>query len=114
MEFRVPVTGGIRERNEFAAAKLSKQKAIVNLKEIEMQIGNALSTAILKVNNLRLSVDNYRSVISFHEKLLENQIARLEAGVIDSRTVLETEDKLFEARISVLENLVSYQKALLE
>ncbi len=113
-EFRIPVTGGMRERNEYAAAKLSKEKAIVNLKEIEVQIANALSTALLKVKNLRESVENHKSVINFHQRLLENQVARLRAGVVDSRTVLETEDKLFEARVSLLENLVSYQKALLE
>ncbi len=114
VELRIPVTGGIRERNEYAAAKLSKQKAIVNLKEIEVQLGNALGTAILKVNNLRESVGSHRTVISFHQQLLENQVARLQAGVIDSRAVLETEEKLFEARIALLENMVAYQKSLLE
>jgi outer membrane protein len=114
VELRIPVTGGIRERNEYAAAKLSKQKAIVNLKDIEVQLGNALGTAILKVSNLRESVEDHRTVISFHQQLLENQVTRLQAGVIDSRTVLETEEKLFEARIALLENLVAYQKSLLE
>ncbi len=114
LEFRIPVTGGIRERNEYAAAKLSKEKAIVNLKEIEVQIGNALSTAILKVNNLHESVQNHRTVIGFHQQLLQNQVTRLQAGVIDSRTVLDTEDKLFDARVALLENLVSYKKSLLE
>ena len=73
-----------------------------------------MNTAILKVNNLRESVENHRSVIDFHQQLLETQLARLDVGVIDSRTVLETEEKLFEARMSALENLVLYQKALLE
>ena len=114
VELRIPITGGIKERNEYKAAQLSKKKSLVSLKEIEVQIGNALNTAILKVNNLRESVENHRSVIDFHQQLLETQLARLEVGVIDSRTVLETEEKLFEARMSALENLVLYQKALLE
>ena len=114
IEFRIPITGGIRERNEYEAAKLTKQKALVGLKEIEVQIGNALNTAILKVKNLHESIENHRSVIAFHEQLIENQLARLEVGVIDSRTVLETEEQLFEARIALLDNLVQYQKALLE
>jgi outer membrane protein len=114
VEMRIPVTGGIRERNEYKAAQLSKQKSLVNLKEIEVQIGNALGTAMMKVRNLRDSVQNHRSVISFHQQLLENQLARLEVGVIDSRTVLETEEKLFEARMAALDSLVLYQKALLE
>jgi hypothetical protein len=79
-----------------------------------VQIGNALNTAIMKVNNMRESVQNHRSVISFHQQLLDSQLARLEVGVLDSRTVLETEEKLFEARMTLLETLVQYQKALLE
>jgi len=114
VELRIPLTGGVRERNELKAAELSKQKSLVNLKEIEVQMGNALSTSILKVNNARGSVENHRSVITFHERLLATQMARLEVGVIDSRTALETEEKLFEARMALLENLVAYQKALLE
>jgi outer membrane protein TolC len=114
VELRIPVTGGIKERNDYRAAVLSQQKSLVSLKEIEVQIGNALSTAMLKVTNLRQSADSQRSVINFHEQLLETQLARLEVGVIDSRTVLETEEKLFEARMALLDNLVQYQKALLE
>lgn len=114
VEMRIPVTGGIKERNEYKAAKLAKQKALVGLKEIEVQVGNALNTSILKVKNLRQSIDSYRSVINFHQELLETQLARLEVGVVDSRAVLETEEKLFEAKVAVLENMVQYQKALLE
>ncbi|MGV3775042.1 MAG: TolC family protein [Verrucomicrobiales bacterium] len=114
VELRIPVTGGIKERNEYKAAKLAKEKALVGIKEIEVQMGNALNTSLLKVNNLRESVRNHQSVIDFHQQLLETQLARLEVGVLESRTVLETEEKLFEARITQLENLVQYQKALLE
>jgi outer membrane protein TolC len=114
VEFRIPITGGMKERNDYKAAELSQQKSLVNLKEIEVQIGNALNTAMLKVNNLRQNADSHRSVINFHQQLLETQLARLDVGVIDSRTVLETEEKLFEARMALLDNLVQYQKALLE
>jgi outer membrane protein TolC len=114
LEFRIPITGGIRERNELKAARLSKQKALVNLKEIEVQVGNALSTGILKVRNLGDSANDQLAVISFHRQLLETQLTRLEAGVIDSRTVLDTEEKFFQARMAHLENLIAYKKALLE
>jgi outer membrane protein len=114
IELRIPITGGIRERNELKAARLSKQKALINLKEIEVQVGNALSTAILKVRNLGDSAEDQLSVISFHRQLLETQLTRLEAGVIDSKTILDTEEKFFQARMAHLENIVAYKKALLE
>ncbi|HYE33601.1 MAG TPA: TolC family protein [Methylomirabilota bacterium] len=114
LEMRIPVTGGIREKNELEAAKLSKQKALLGIKEIEVQIGNALDTAILKVRNLAESIRNYQSVENFNKELLETQLARLEVGQIESRLVLETEEKLSEARIAIADALVQYQKALLE
>ncbi|MFO1500741.1 MAG: TolC family protein [Verrucomicrobiota bacterium] len=114
VEMRIPVTGGVRERNEYEAAKLARQRALLGLKEIELQIGNALESATYKTRSYRDNVQNFNSVVDFHQQLLSSQMDRLKVGRIDSRTVLETEEKLFEARISALENLVQYQKAFLE
>ncbi len=114
VEMRVPVTGGIRERNEFEAAKLGQQRALLGLKEIELQIGNALESAMYKTRSYLENVQSYEAVVNFHQQLLDSQMERLKVGRIDSRTVLETEEKLFEARIAALENLIQYQKAFLE
>jgi outer membrane protein len=114
VEMRIPVTGGVRERNEYAASKLARQRALVGLKEIEMQIGNALESVMHRVRSYEDNVQSYRAVVEFHEQLLSSQLERLKVGRIDSRTVLETEEKLFEARIAALENLVFYAKAFLE
>ncbi len=114
VELRLPLSGGIKERNEYEAAKLSKKKSLLALKEVEVQIVNSLDTALLKVSNQRESAKNYQAVAKFHEQLLATELARLEVGKTDSRTVLETEEKLFEARISTLDAIIRYQKALLE
>src|SRR5207244_7283899 len=94
--------------------KLSKQKALLGLKEIEVQIANALESALLKVHSLQANVESYRSVVDFHERLMKSQLERLDLGRLDSRAVLETEEKLFEAKLAVVDSLVQYQKALLE
>lgn len=114
LEMRIPLSGGLKERNEYEAAKLSKKKALLALKELEVQIVNSLDTALLKVRNQRESVKSYESVTRFHQQLLESELAKLEVGKADSRTVLETEEKLFEARISTIDALVRFQKANLE
>ena len=114
LEMRIPVTGGVKERNELAAAKLARQKALLGLKEVETQIGNALQVGIQKVQSAMANVTNYQSVVDFHAQLLKSQMERLDVGRIDSRTVLETEEKLFEARIAVADSMVQYRKALLE
>lgn len=114
VELRIPVTGGMKERNEYKAAQLNRQKALISIKEAEVQLGNALSSSLLKVRNLRANIASQREVIGFHEQLLETQLARLDVGVVDSRAVFETEEKLFQARIDLLETMVDFQKALLE
>jgi outer membrane protein TolC len=114
VEARIPITGGVRERNEVAAAKLGQQRALLALKEIEVQIANAIDAALQKVRIHRDNVQSYLSVVDFHERLMQSQLVSLDVGRIDSRRVLETEEKLFEAKLSVVESLVLYQKALLE
>ena len=114
VELRVPLTGGVRERNELEAAKLSKRKALVGLKEVEVQIVNSLETAVLRLRNRRANVVNYEAVADYHRQLLETELARLEVGKTDSRTVLETEEQLFESRINALQSLIDFQKAGLE
>lgn len=113
-ELRVPLGGGVKERNDAHAAQLSKLRALTGLKEAEIQIINSLDSAQSKARLYRDSITSYRSVAEFHEQLLKAQLDRLAVGSTDSRTVLETEEKLFEARVAVVESLVLYRKSLIE
>jgi outer membrane protein len=114
VELRVPLTGGIRERNELAAARLGQKRALVALKEIEIQIANAMDASLQRVRDYREIIQRHQVVVDFHEQLLQSQLSRLDVGLIDSRTVFETEERLFEARVAVLDSMVRYQSALLE
>jgi len=69
-EFRIPLGGGIKERNELEAGKLGKIRALAALKEAEVQVFNLVDTALRKIDLHRNSLTNARSVIGFHEKLL--------------------------------------------
>ena len=111
---RIPVTGGIKERNELAAARLAQQRAFLGIKEIEVQIQNALESAMYKTKGYLDTVQSYNTVVQFNEQLLASQLDRLRVGRLDSQSVLQTEDKLFDAKIAALESLIQYQKAYLE
>jgi outer membrane protein TolC len=113
-EFRVPLGGGIKERNELEAGKLGKIRALSALKEAEVQVFNLVDTALRKIELHRNSLTNARSVIGFHEKLLVAQLDRLAVGSVDSRMVLETEEKLSEARAAAVDSMVMERKARLE
>jgi len=114
IEMRIPLVGGIKSRNELAAARLREKEALVSLQEVETQIANALDTAIHKINSAHDSVQSYQTVVNFNQSLLDSALARLEVGKVESRKVLDIEADLFEARNSVVDALVQYQRAGLE
>ena len=114
LEMRIPVTGGIKEKREWEAAKLSKTRALLGLREVEVQIANSLKAALQKIRTYQENARGYETIVDFQQKLLEAQWARLEVGSADSKTVLETEERLFEAKVSSVESLVLFRKALLE
>jgi outer membrane protein TolC len=114
VELHVPITGGIRTRNELDAAKLKQKQALVALKEIETQVGTAIDIAMRKVRATQDSVRSYQSVVNYSQNLLAAQMARLEVGKVESRKVLEVDADLFEAKNSMLEAQVQFRRALLE
>lgn len=114
VELRIPLVGGTKAKRESEAARLKKQQVLVEMKAVEVQIINAVKTAIHKVRNARDSVANYRKVVGYTEDQLKTQLTRLDVGKIESRKVLEADADLFEARNAVAEALVQDQRARLE
>lgn len=114
VELRVPLTGGIKSRNELDAAKLRYKQSLIALKEIETQVGAAIDIAMRKVRATQQSVSSYQTVVNYNQNLLEAQMSRLEVGKVESRKVLEVDAVLFEARNSLLEAQVQFRRALLE
>ncbi|MCC7373939.1 MAG: TolC family protein [Verrucomicrobiales bacterium] len=114
VEMRFPIGGGTKERNDYYAAKIAKERAQVAIREVETQVLNGIDSARRRLQIYAEDVQNYRSVSSFHERLLQTQLDRLAVGGIDSMAVLETEEKLSEARTAVVEGLVLYRRSLLE
>lgn len=113
-ELRIPLIGGIKVKNDLAAAKLRKQQVLVTLKDTETQILNAIQTALRKVSSAQESTTNYRNVVEYSTRLLETERTRLDAGRTTSRRVLEVDAAVFESRNAVVEAQVQYERALLE
>ena len=113
LALRIPLAGGIKERNELKAARITFQEAIKNLDSISTQIANALDAGIRKTRSWQDSIQSYQAAIDFNEDLLKTQVARLNAGLVEPRKVLEVEADLFDARQSFAQALVERQRALL-
>jgi outer membrane protein TolC len=114
LELHIPLEGGIKTKAELQAAMLKRRQADLDLKTVETQLANGLDSALQKIRSYHDNVGSYKQVVDFNQKLLENQLARLEGGKSDSRIVLQTEEDLFKARITYLDAEVQYQRALLE
>jgi outer membrane protein TolC len=114
IEFRIPLGGGIRSRNDLMAARLELQSAELALRGLHTEILNSLNSAWSKVQTTRGSVANYQSAVKYNLSLLQAALARLEAGKLESRKALEIEADLLEAKVSVVEALVHFQVASLE
>lgn len=114
LEFRIPLGGGVKGGNEFAAALLRQREALVAVREVETQIVNGLDTAMHKIRSGRDSVESYRTAVSFNQHLLDSALDRLQLGLLESRKVLDIEADLFEAKNLLVDALVQYRRALLE
>ena len=114
VELRVPLLGNIQGRNEFQAARLGLQEAVVNLNAVGTQIGNALKSAMQKARTWADSVQSYQTIVGFNQELLKTEQARLSAGKVEARKVLEVEADLFDARQSLADASVQARRAVLE
>ena len=114
LELRVPLGGGTKTRHELQAARLQVEAAEAGIRDLATQIFNGLDSACHKIQSSRDSVAGYRASVDYNQRLLDDSLARLKAGKLESRRVLEIEADLLDAKTSVVDALVQYQRARLE
>ena len=114
LQLIVPLGGNIKGRNYYKAAQLNLQEAYLNLKSVQTEIANGLSTAIQKARAWRQSIDSYETIVGYNKELLDTQLARLKAGAVEPQKVLDAEANLLDARQNLASALGQYRRALLE
>ncbi len=114
LELRVPLGGGVKSKHELTAAELRQAATARALSGLGITLANTLRSSIFSVTSYRENVDRYDKVVKVHEDVFKTQLARLDAGKVGSRDVLEAEEDVFKAKIAALENLIRYQRSMLE
>lgn len=114
VELNIPLAGGIKGRNDLAAAQLRKRQALLLLKDVETQMLNSIMTAVKRLRAARSSVEDYEQIAAYNQNLLDSELSRLAAGKVDSRRVLEVDAALFESKVAVVEAKVQSERARLE
>lgn len=113
VELRIPLGGGMKGRSELQAARHRKKQALLELKAVEVALADTIDTAVQNVYSAQEQAAHYRKVVDLNKRLLEVELARLDAGKSNSRLVLEKEADLNKAKEAELEALVNYKKAVL-
>jgi outer membrane protein TolC len=113
-ELHIPLGGGIRSRNELAAARLELQASELGLRTQQNELLNNLNSSWRKLGRTRDSVGQYQAAVNYNLAMLDAALTRLEAGKLESRKVLEIDADLLESKVSVAESLVRAQLDLLE
>ena len=114
VELTVPLGGWGQDKTQLEIAKFRQRQSLLNLKSVEIAIGNALETSIRKVRDSKERIDQYKIVRDSDQRLLDVELSRLEIGKSDSRKVLEIEEDLFDAKNIYIQSINEYQKALLD
>jgi outer membrane protein TolC len=111
---RAPFLLGIRERNELEAARLKKRLAEVRLEALEYEMCRSIEALLGRVGTLRARIESLRRVAAVKRRLLEVELARLEAGTSDMHLVYEAEEELAESQRDLLQAIVRFRGALLD
>jgi outer membrane protein TolC len=114
LEFSMGLTGGVKEKNELAAAKVGLTRSKISVEEAGVQITSALAAGLSKVRTFEENLVNHEDVARDLQDLLNAQIDKFQAGSLESRWVLETLDKWADARGALIEDRVQYRRSLLE
>jgi outer membrane protein len=114
VEMRIPLLGGVREKNNLEASSMKRKLAELRLAATKYEIVNSIETLIQRVATLRQRIQNAQKVVEFRKRLLDVELSRLEAGKSTPRLVYQAEDQLSEARRWELESLVQFREAFVQ
>jgi outer membrane protein TolC len=109
----IPLMGGLKTKSELNSAKYRRKQALLEMKSVEVDVVNMVDTAIKNAYNTLEQLKYYRNVEKLNQRLLDAELAMLEAGRSNSRSVLEKEEDLIDARAAELDSFVENRKAIL-
>ena len=114
LEFRMPIGGDIRARNEYRAAIARHRTSLVVIKDMETQLANTLQTSLHRTRFHLGAIADNEAAVRLNQTLLQTEMARLDVGRVEARRVLEVERDLLIAKITALASVVQYRQSLVE
>lgn len=113
-ELRVPILGGIRDRNYLSAARSRFSAAQLEIVSTEIEIGNLLNALIKRIRSQENQIAGYQAAADVAQTVLDAELDALDSGSSDSRRVFDSEQDVFDARTTVLSARADYRRSLVE
>jgi outer membrane protein TolC len=113
-EVRIPLTLGIKERNELEVAKYKQQIAEKKISSAAFEIERSLEILSRRISTFDIQIADTRSVSFLKEQQLELQQTLLKAGKSTSRALYQVEDDLSQARQRVIELILRAREAIMQ
>ena len=110
-EFRIPLSNKAA-RHRYESSKISKQQALLQLKQLEQSIIIEIDNAIQQVRTDYERVAATREARLYAEAALEAEEKKLANGASTSFVVLELQRNLTDARSAEIRSLADYNKSL--
>ena len=110
----MPIGGNIKSRSEFRKAQLEIKSQLLALKDIEVTVTNNIDTALHHISSAEKQLEYADGIVELRKRLLDAELARLDAGKSSTRIILEKEDDYRDAKEFALKNNVELQTALME
>ena len=114
IEFRVPIGGGVKTRSELRKAQLEIKSQLLAIKDIEVIVTNNIDTALHQIASAEEQRQYADGIVELRKRLLDAELARLDAGKSSTRLMLEKEDDYRFAKEFALKNNIELQTALIE
>jgi outer membrane protein TolC len=111
LQASIPLDGNRRASAELQAARLSKEKALLEFKAVETAIANDIDNSLVAMNNSHQRWEMYRQVLASETRQLEDEYRLLAAGRNDMRNVLAREEVMIRTRTALLEQALAFAKA---
>lgn len=113
LNLQLPLLGNREGKSALEQANLEKQRALVGLKAVEIELANGIDTGVQHVHSAAEQLAHANSVVEIQQQLFEVELVRLQAGKSNTRLVLEREENYRKAQESAVKNRVNLHKALL-
>jgi outer membrane protein TolC len=104
--------GNVQARAQLNAVKAIKEQAILRLKQVEINVGIDIDTALSRIDTNRQRVATAATTVRLAEETVALARRRLEEGQISSFDVIDQQKRLFEARSRHLASIAEFNSAV--